>query len=108
MQIFAHFQHVTPAIWTLGHKSKKADVSRCVCPWRVLCPNISKFDDELKDVRVWRDPLSTRLELAAVVGCAGVTSAVCMPTLIGCRQYSNHCECDASCPYGLLKMKAAI
>jgi len=31
------------AIWTLGHKSKKADVIRCVCRWRVLCPNISKF-----------------------------------------------------------------
>ena len=24
-------------------------MSRCVCPWRVLCPNISKFDHELKD-----------------------------------------------------------
>ena len=35
------------AIWTLGHKSKKADESRCVCLWRVLCPNISKFDQEL-------------------------------------------------------------
>jgi len=35
------------AIWTLGHKSKKADVSLCVCRWRVLCPNISKFDQEL-------------------------------------------------------------
>ena len=35
------------AIWTLGHKSKKADVSRCVCGWRVLCQNISKFDQEL-------------------------------------------------------------
>jgi len=35
------------AIWTLGHKSKKADVSWCVFQWRVLCPNISKFDHEL-------------------------------------------------------------
>jgi len=35
------------AIWTVGHKSKKADESRCVCRWRVLCPNISKFDQEL-------------------------------------------------------------
>jgi len=35
------------AIWTLGHKSKKADLSWCVCRWRVLCPNISKFDHEL-------------------------------------------------------------
>jgi len=26
---------------------KKADVSRCVCRWRVLCPNISKLDHEL-------------------------------------------------------------
>ena len=36
--------------------------------------------------RVWRDPLSTRFELAAAVSRAGVTSAVCMPTLIGCRR----------------------
>ena len=37
--------------------------------------------------RDWRDPLSTRLELAAAtVGRAGVTSAVCMLTLIGCRR----------------------
>jgi len=37
--------------------------------------------------RVWHDPLSTRLELAAAtVGRAGVTSAMCMPTLIGCRR----------------------
>ena len=28
---------------------KKADVSRCVCPWRVLCQNISKLDHEMKD-----------------------------------------------------------
>jgi len=26
---------------------KKADVSRCVCRWRVLCQNISKFEQEL-------------------------------------------------------------
>jgi len=26
---------------------KKADVSRCVCRWRELCPNISNFDQEL-------------------------------------------------------------
>jgi len=26
---------------------KKADVSRCVCRWRVLCPNISKLGHEL-------------------------------------------------------------
>jgi len=40
-------QWVMPAIWTLGHKSKIADLSRCVCRWRVLCPNITKFDHEL-------------------------------------------------------------
>jgi len=28
---------------------KKADVSRRVCRWTVLCPNISEFDQELKD-----------------------------------------------------------
>ena len=26
---------------------KKADVSRCICRWTVMCPNISKFDHEL-------------------------------------------------------------
>jgi len=27
-------------------QTKKADVNRCVCRWRVLCPNISKLDHE--------------------------------------------------------------
>jgi len=47
MQIFAYGQLQTATIWTLGHKSKKADVSRRVCQWTVLYPNISKFDQEL-------------------------------------------------------------
>ena len=85
------------AIWTLGHKSKKADESRCVCRWRVLCPNISKFDQECRMSRVFRDLLS-HLDLTAATQqpaaatqqhccwqcCCCYAAAVRLHRLLGC------------------------
>jgi len=50
MQNFAYFQHASRSQGChldIRAQIEKADMSRCVCPWRVLCPNISKFDHEL-------------------------------------------------------------